>query len=255
MKTGSRKWEIDQARSEFETAEADLKLAKEDYERADALYRRTASAKADFEFAKSILERRQGLYSSALAKYKMSEEGFRQEDKDEALAQLKQAQANYDLLMAWTRKEERDEADARLAEAKAKLDEINTNLKEAEVVAKEDWVLEVVAVRKGDVVPPNQPIIRALRRDDLWVKVYVPETQLGKVRLWQSVEVTVDSHPDKRFKGQVTQINSISEFTPRNVQSIDERHNQVFGVRVRVEDPQGVFKSGMAAEVIVPLHE
>jgi hypothetical protein len=67
------------------------------------------------------------------------------------------------------------------------------------------------------------------------------------------VEVTIDSYPDKRFAGTVMQIATESEFTPRNVQSADERRHQVFGIKVRVANPEGIFKSGMAAEVVLPL--
>jgi multidrug resistance efflux pump len=114
-------------------------------------------------------------------------------------------------------------------------------------------VIETVAVRAGSLVPPGEPVMVALRADDLWVKVFVPATDLGKLKLNQAVEVSVDSHPGKRFAGEVTQIANVSEFTPRNVQSLDERRHQVFAVKVRVADPEGVFKSGMAAEVFVPL--
>jgi multidrug resistance efflux pump len=114
-------------------------------------------------------------------------------------------------------------------------------------------VVEVLAVRRGDLVTPNQSLLRVLRADDMWVRVYVPETQLSRVRLGQDVEVRVDGYPGRTFAGTVAQIASVSEFTPRNVQTADERHNQVFGIKVRVADPQGVFKSGMAADVIVPL--
>jgi multidrug resistance efflux pump len=93
----------------------------------------------------------------------------------------------------------------------------------------------------------------ALRADDLWVKVFVPATELGRLKLGQGVEVGVDSHPGRLFAGEVIQIADVSEFTPRNVQSLDERRHQVFAVKVRVADPEGVFKSGMAAEVFVPL--
>jgi multidrug resistance efflux pump len=85
------------------------------------------------------------------------------------------------------------------------------------------------------------------------VKIFVPETELGKVRLGEAVEVTVDAYPGKRFPGTVDQIASQSEFTPRNVQSADERKHQVFAVKVRVDNHEGIFKSGMAADVIVPL--
>jgi HlyD family secretion protein len=111
----------------------------------------------------------------------------------------------------------------------------------------------VLAVRKGDLVAPNQPILRVLRADDLWVRIYVPETQLGQIRLHEKVDVTVDSDPDRHFEGEITQISPESEFTPRNVQSPDERRFQVFSAKVHVADPQGIFKSGMAAQVTVPL--
>ena len=70
----------------------------------------------------------------------------------------------------------------------------------------------------------------------------------------QKVKVTVDAYPGKELDGEIMQISAISEFTPRNVQSADERRHQVFGVKVRVADPKGIFKSGMAAEVVIPLH-
>ena len=112
-------------------------------------------------------------------------------------------------------------------------------------------------VRQGDVVAANQPVVRVLRTDDLWVKVYVPETKLARVRLRQPVEVTVDGYAGRSFAGQVRQIAADSEFTPRNVQSVDERRHQVFGVRIRVsqsDDPsERILKSGMAAEVVFSL--
>ena len=69
----------------------------------------------------------------------------------------------------------------------------------------------------------------------------------------QNVDVTIDSYPGKIFKGEVEQKNNIAEFTPRNVQSVDERRHQVFGVKIRVTDAKGVFSAGMAAEVVIPL--
>src|SRR5262249_59801661 len=97
--------------------------------------------------------------------------------------------------------------------------------------------------------------VGVLRRWDRWVRVYVPEPEMGKIRLGQTVYVTTDSYPGRRLEGKIIQINAEAEFTPRNVQSAEERRHQVFGVRVRVDDPQGVLKSGMAAEVVVPLGE
>lgn len=87
----------------------------------------------------------------------------------------------------------------------------------------------------------------------MWVKAYISEVELGRIKLGQKVQVTIDTFPGKRFEGEVTYIASAAEFTPRNVQTIDERRHQVFGFKVQVTDPQGVFKSGMAADVHLPL--
>ena len=92
-----------------------------------------------------------------------------------------------------------------------------------------------------------------LLADDLWVKVFIPETDLGRVVMGQAVEVTVNSHPGVRYRGHIAQVAHESEFTPRNIQSVDERRHQVFSAKVRVDDPRGVFKSGMAAEVTIPI--
>jgi HlyD family secretion protein len=114
-------------------------------------------------------------------------------------------------------------------------------------------VVEVIGVRPGDLVQPNQPVVRVLRVEDLWVKIFVPETQYGLVKLHQQVDVTIDSHPGQKFKGVVIQRSNISEFTPRNVQSVDERRHQVFGVKILVNDEKakGILNGGMAAEVTI----
>jgi multidrug resistance efflux pump len=181
--------------------------------------------------------------------------GSRKEDVQEAKAELGRLEAQVRLLDAGTRAEEIAAAAARLAEAEARLAEQEVNLAEAVIRASEPAVVEVVAVRPGDLVAANQPVLRVLRAGDLWVKTYVPETELGKIRLGQAVQVTMDSFPGRRFAGVVIHIGAESEFTPRNVQSVDERRHQMFGVRIRVEDTRGYFKSGMATEVIVPTSE
>ena len=157
------------------------------------------------------------------------------------------------MLLSGTRDEDKAAAEANVAAMRGRLDELKANRAEAVVRAPDKVLVEILAVRKGDLVAPNQPIVRALRAGDMWVRVYVPETQLGRVRLGQQAEVTNDSYPGRSFPGAVIQIGAQSEFTPRNVQSPDERRLEFFSVKIRVADPDGVFKSGMAAEVILPL--
>jgi multidrug resistance efflux pump len=211
-------------------------------------------SRAEYDAFRAAWERVKGRVATARAKLDILEAGSREEEKEEALAQFKQAQANWELLEAGTRSEDKAAAAARVAEARGKLAELDANLAEAVIRAPEAAVVDVLAVRKGDVLPPNGPVARLLRASDVWVRAYVPETQLGKLRLNQQVQVTNDSYLGRRFTGTVIHIPAESEFTPRNVQSADERNHQVFGVKVLVDDPEGVFKAGMAAEVVVPLH-
>jgi multidrug resistance efflux pump len=247
---GWREEEVRQAKGELEMADANLKLAREAFDREDKLFRSgsSSSSRADWDTARYTRDSAQGRYAAAKARHEMLDRGSRTEDIAEAAAKLDQAKANQRLIEAGTREEDKDLARARLAEAKAKLNELEANLKEAEVRAPERALIDVLAVRKGDVVAPNQPVARVLRAADMWVKVYVPETLLGKINVGQPVTLTVDSEPGKKFSGSVTHIAAESEFTPRNVQSVDERRHQVFGVKIKVDDPQGVFKAGMAAE-------
>jgi len=254
---GWRDEEKRQARADLETAEADLVQAQKEFARIESLLGKAGGtvSQTEVDLARASRSRHQGRVNSAKARVDMMNEGSRKEDIAEAEAEHRKLKARHDLLKLGTREEEVALAEATVAEIKARVKEIDVQLREAVVRAPELAVVEVLSVRKGDVLPPNQPIGRVLRADDLWVKVYVPETELAKVRLNEVVEVTVDGYPGRKFEGVVEQIATASEFTPRNVQSVDERRHQVFAIKVRVADPGGIFKSGMAAEVIMPLRE
>lgn len=253
LREGPRVEDIDAARSELGAARADAELAKREMARAERLVRSTAASRAEYDTAQMASERARARTQTARARLALLEAGSRVEDVDEAKAELDRLKAQYRLLLEGTRSEEVQIAQARLSEAQRRVGELDVNLREATVRAAEPASVEVVSVRPGALVSANQPVVRVLRRGDLWVKTYVPETLLGKVRLGQAVKVSMDSYPGRQFDGKVVHINSESEFTPRNVQTVDERRHQLFGVRVRVDDPQGAFKAGMAAEVHVPL--
>lgn len=249
---GYRAEEIEQARAELGIAQAEYDAAQRTLDREKSLYPRSTS-KAAYDAAVAAVGRWQGQIDGARAKLELMTQGYRPEEIAEAKAEWDRALANWQLVEAGTRSEDLAELEARIAELNGKLREIDVQLSEATVIAPERVRVEVLAVRPGDVVAPNQPVARVLRSDDLWVKAFVPEIELGKVHLHQKVAVTCDSFPGKRFEGNLVYIASTSEFTPRNVQSYNERQYQVFAIKVRVVDPEGVFKSGMAAEVLLPI--
>jgi HlyD family secretion protein len=247
------KAQLQQAQARLQQAEAQLaKLeAQPRPEEVPVSEAKVRAAEANAAMMEDQYKRSQKLY----AREAVGEEEFRQRQLAYAAAQAQLAQAKADLALLKAGAWEPDKASARaiVAEARGKVAEIKANLQEAVVKAPERAIVEVLSVRRGDLITPNQPILRVLRADDLWVKVYVPETELGKLRLNEEVTVTIDAYPGRRFTGTIMKIASESEFTPRNVQSADERRHQVFAVKVHVPDPQGIFKSGMAAEVTVPL--
>ncbi len=143
-------------------------------------------------------------------------------------------------------------AQMRVAQARAQLADIDAQLAEMQVVAPADSVLEVLSVKVGDVLPANREAATLLLTGHLWVRVYVPESWLGLIKLGEHVRVRVDSFPGKDFDGVVEQINRQAEFTPRNVQTVADRIKQVFGVKIRLPDDDDRLRAGMAADVYFP---
>jgi HlyD family secretion protein len=145
-------------------------------------------------------------------------------------------------------------AKMRVAQARAQLADVEAQLKEMQVVAPADSVVEVLSVKPGDIlVPPfNQDVATLLLTGHLWVRVYVPESWLGLIKLGEHVRVRVDSFPHTDFDGVVEQINRQAEFTPRNVQTVADRIKQVFGVKIRLPSNDDRLRAGMAADVYFP---
>jgi multidrug resistance efflux pump len=216
---GPRKEEIDAAKHDWEARVAEADQARMDAKRADDLFAQKTIS--DTEHDQTVTR-------------------ARTLDKNVAAAK-----SRYDLLLAGTRAE-------RLAQARAQLAELDAQLREMKIAAPSDCVLEVLSVKVGDVLAPNQDAATLLLTNRLWVRVYVPEPWLGHIPLGEKVAVRVDSDPGKDFSGVVEQIARAAEFTPRNVQTVGERIKQVFGIKVRLENREGKLRAGMAADVTFP---
>jgi membrane fusion protein YbhG len=143
-------------------------------------------------------------------------------------------------------------AKMRVAQARAQLADIDSQLAEMQVIAPADSILEVLSVKVGDVLPANREVATLLLTGHLWVRVYVPESWLGLIKLGEEVRVRVDSFPHTDFKGVVEQISRQAEFTPRNVQTVADRIKQVFGVKIRLPSDDDRLRAGMAADVYFP---
>ena len=143
-------------------------------------------------------------------------------------------------------------AKMRVAQARAQLEDMDSQLAEMQVSAPADSILEVLSVKVGDVLPANREAATLLLTGHLWVRVYVPESWLGLIKLGEHVRVRVDSFPHTDFDGVVEQISRQAEFTPRNVQTVADRIKQVFGVKIRLPSDDDRLRAGMAADVYFP---
>ena len=218
LEAGPRKEEIAAAKADWEAQLADLELARTNAIRsADLFAHNTISA----------TERDQTLSRANLL------------EKTAAAAK-----ARYDLLLAGTRPEE-------IAQARAQLAELDTQISEMKIQAPSLSTLEVLSVKVGDVLAPNQPVA-TLILPRIWVRVYVPETWLARIKVGDIAKVRVDGYPGKDFSGVVEQIAREAEFTPRNVQTAEERVKQVFGVKVRLDNSTGDLRAGMSVDVSFP---
>jgi len=248
-KNGPRRQEIEQAQADYKAASADATNARIFYERMEKLIATDTISRQQFDDAREKRDAAAQRAESARQRLALLEAGTRQEDVSAAEAKFKQAESAAMLARKGFRREDVAAARGRMAEAQGRVAELDARLREAELIAPADAVLEVVSVRPGDLVQSGRIVVTMLEASQLWVKVYVPETDLAHVRVGQKATVRVDSFGGRAFEGHVGQIASQAEFLPRNVQTKSDREHQVFGVKVYVDNSQQVLKSGMSATV------
>jgi HlyD family secretion protein len=140
----------------------------------------------------------------------------------------------------------------RVEQARAQVAQMDAQLREMKVLAPADSVLEVLNVKVGDVLPPNREVATLILPQRLWVRVFVPEPWLGLIKVGDAVRIRVDSFRNTEFSGTVEQINRHAEFTPRNVQTVQDRIRQVFGVKVRLDNREDKLRAGMSADAFFP---
>ncbi len=248
-RNGPRRQEIEQAQADYAAAAADATNAEITYKRMEKLVATDTISRQLFDDSRDKRDAAAQRAESAHQRLALLQAGTRVEDLNAAEAKYKQAEAAAALSRKGFRKEDIEAARGRLAEAQGRVAELDARLREAELTAPADAVVEVVSVRPGNLVPAGRIVITMLETSQLWVKVYVPETDLAHVHLGQHATVHVDSFGNHAFEGHVGQIASQAEFLPRNVQTKSDREHQVFGVKIYVDNAQQIVKSGMSATV------
>jgi multidrug resistance efflux pump len=241
-RNGNRKEDID-------AAQADADRARADTVRTESTWKRVSDLSNQDVFSKQQRDDAEGAWKNAVAAQRSAQEklaalrnGFRPEE-------VASAEHHYHDASARAQEYERGSRREDIAQARAQYEYDAARYRERQVVSPAASTVEVMDIRPGDLIAPNLPIVTLLERDQLYIRIYVPETEMGRVKLGQKAFVTLDAFPKQPFDGEVEQINQQSEFLPRNVQTREERVHQMVGVKVRVHDDQGRIRPGMAADV------
>jgi HlyD family secretion protein len=165
-------------------------------------------------------------------------------------AQKSEAEQQLQMVQAGPRPERIDAQRAVVAQAEAALAQLDATLANAVIRAPFDGVVTVKGREMGETVPAGAPVVTIMDLSDRWVRIYIPEDQVGAVRLGQNAAITADTYPGKRYAGQVSFVASQAEFTPRNVQTKEERVKLVYAVKVKItQDPTLDLKPGVPADV------
>ena len=167
---------------------------------------------------------------------------------EDAATKAKTSAEDLRILKKGTRKEDIDAARAEVEGQQRKLETLMKQRAETDVVSTVSGVVQSFGLRPGDIVAPNQTVAEILESSQLWVRVYVPETELGLVAVGQPVRVHIDTFPSETFAGHIASVSTQGEYTPRNVQTRAQRAEQVYGMKVLV-DPNPKLKAGMAASI------
>jgi len=242
---------VDEATVRLREAELDLALAGTRIQEIKVAEQAVLDAQADLELKKVEFQRNQDLYER---------EGASAEARDIADTNLKRAQATYERshqtyneLLEGTRKEQIAINRANVHAARQNLDLSRIRLDYTSLYAPKDGVITVRQAELGEVMLPGTPLVTIADIDHLWLRSYINETDLGRVRWGQSATVRTDTFPGKTYKGRVSFISSVAEFTPKSVETHKERVTLVYRIKIDLDNPNHELKPGMPADAEIDM--
>jgi HlyD family secretion protein len=258
LNAGSRVEEVQQADSSVNEARAQVDLARAEWDRAQTLYKDQDISTSQFDQARTKFSAANAVLAQAQQRAAMVKEGPRKEEIAGARAQLARAQAAVRTAQAnrieLRRKEQ--ELVARRAEidrARAQVGITDTQLNDTTIISPIDGVVLVKSAEPGEVIAAGTTIVRIGDLDHPWLRAYVGETDLGRVKLGTKVRLSTDSYPGKVYNGTVSFIASEAEFTPKQIQTKEERVKMVYRIKVDAENAAHELKNNMPVDAEIPL--
>jgi HlyD family secretion protein len=231
--------QLKQALANAAAAESQYKLTVLGPRKEDIL-----QAEANYKNAQDDLKRAENLFQASTVT---------QKHLDDAKTRYIVAEQTYEKLKSGSRPEEIEAARARRDLADAQVDATQKKISDSYVVAPMQGVITEKAVEEGDVVVQNGSLFRISRLDKVHLMIYVSEEELAKIKLGQDADVFIDAYPNKPFRGKIIYISDVAEFTPKNVQTKEDRTKLVFGVKIEVPNPDQVLKPGMPADATIAI--
>jgi HlyD family secretion protein len=267
LQNGSRSEEIEGSRAELERAKAaeqsaivKFNQAQKDIDRYSNLYKQESVSKNVLEISQTLFDTAESQVQEAKARTRTLQEqltmitaGPRIEKIRKAEATLKQVKAEYDLVKAGPRQESIDQARAKVQIAVETVNQARQQLSYTELLAPMDGVILTTSAEPGEYLNPATPVLTLGQIKKPWLRAYITETSLGLVKLNQEVTVSTDSYPDKNYTGRLSFISSQAEFTPKTVQTFEERVKLMFRIKVNLDNPDNELKPGMPADGIIDL--
>ena len=224
---GTREQEITALQQSVVDAQADFTLKKIDNDRAQQLFSKDEISAQDRDHATTALQRSEAALKSAQQRLDEAQEGSRKEDIAIANANLNQAKANLGL---------------------SRINAGYTTLRSPSA-----GIITVRQAELGEVISPGSPVVSLADLDHIWLRSYIAETDLGRIRWGQETTVTTDTYPGKQYHGRISFIAPNAEFTPKSVQTYKERVTLVYRIKIDVENPNHELKPGMPADAHIQI--
>lgn len=225
LEAGARREEIAQGEAALARTVAESQKLAGDALRAEELFRREVIPLKDLEAARAA--------------------------RDASAAAVREAGQHLQLLKNGPRPDAVRQARARAEGASAGRALAETRLSQSVLYSPLSGLVLSKHAEPGEMLAAGAPVVTVAKMDEVWLRGYIPESELGRVKLGQSAAVTVDTWPGRRFEGRVSFIASEAEFTPRNVQTEKERVKLVYRIKITLLNPKGELKSGMPADAVI----
>jgi HlyD family secretion protein len=250
---GSRAQEKEQAQAAVDRAQSEYDRASKDWKRAQMLFAKEDISAADHDQYRTRYESADAQLKTAKEQLALVMEGPRKETIEQARAMMGQAQAALRLAEAQRlelkrRREELKTREADIAARKAELQIIETQLNDTEAISPIEGVALVKSAEPGEIIAAGTTVVTVGDIEHPWLRAYINERDLGRVKLGDKANITTDSFPGKLYPGRVTFIASEAEFTPKQIQTPEERAKLMYRIKIEVENPHRELKSNMPAD-------